>query len=331
MPLKLYRRDDGEIWHYRGTVAGRRLRGSTGTAKKDVAERYISDLENRQWKGHFDGPEAILTFAQAAILYRDAEKATRFLDKVEDHWKDKPVKDITGGAVRKGAMVVYPGRSGATRNRQFIVPTMAVINHAASLDLCRHLKVERFPVTKKEKEPATWEWVKAFMAVASPHLGALAAFMFLTGARISEALALCWRDVDLQARRALIRQTKIGAERKAHLPPALVAAIANIQSNRNPEDRVFGYSSRSTAKPVWQAACKRAEIKRLSYHACRHGFATALLHRRVDPITVAKLGGWKSAQHVFQTYGHAMDDDTLADLITDTPVTRAKKMARKAS
>src|SRR5690606_32916451 len=47
--------------------------------------------------------------------------------------------------------------------------------------------------------------------------------------------------------------------------------------------------------------------------------------------TVAKLGGWKSAQHVFQTYGHAMDDDTLADLITDTPATRRNKARRKAS
>lgn len=331
MPLNLYRRDDGEIWHYRGTVAGRRLRGSTGSAKKDIAERYIAELETRQWKGHFDGPESILTFAQAAILYRDAEKATRFLDKIEDYWKDKSVKEITGGAVRKGAIVTFPGASGATRNRQFIVPTMAVINHAASLDQCRNLKVERFPVAKKEKDPATWEWVQAFMAVATPHLGALAAFMFLTGARITEAIELRWEDVDLSARRALIRQTKIGAERKAHLPPALVAAMANIPSNRKAEGKVFGYSSRDTAKFPWRAACRRAKIKRLSFHACRHGFATALLHRRVDPITVAKLGGWKSAQHVFQTYGHAMDDDTLADLITDTPVTRAKRTARKAS
>lgn len=331
MPLKLYRRDDGDIWHYRGTVAGRRLRGTTGTAKKEVAQRFIADLETRRWKGHFDGPEAVLTFAQAAILYRDAEKATRFLDKVEDYWKDKPVKSITGGAVRKGAIVTYPNASGATRNRQFIVPTVAIINHAASLDLCRHLKVDRFPVTKKEKEPATWEWVQAFMAVSTPHLGALAAFMFLTGARITEAINLRWADVDLTARRALIKQTKISEERNAHLPPALVAALANIPSNREPDVKVFGYSSRDTAKHPWFAACKRAKIKVLTFHSCRHGFATALLHRRIDPITVAKLGGWKSPQHVFQTYGHAMDDDTLADLIIDTPATRSKKKTAKAS
>lgn len=42
----------------------------------------------------------------------------------------------------------------------------------------------------KEKVPATLEWARAFMAEASPHLGALCCFMFLTGTRVSDAL---WR------------------------------------------------------------------------------------------------------------------------------------------
>lgn len=325
MPLKLYRR--GEIWHYRGTVAGRRLRGSTKTAQKDAAQRIAAEHETKAWKRHHDGPESVLTFSQAAIAYRSAQKPTRFLDRVEDYWKDTPVKGINSGAVRQAAIVLLPRASGATRNRNVIVPTQAIINHAASLDLCRPLKVERFPVVTKSKEPATWEWVQSFMAVASPHMGALACFMFLTGARISEALSLRWADVDMHARRALIRQTKVGAERRAHMPPALFVAIANISGPREPDTKVFGYSSRDTAKPIWRAAIKRAGIKRLSYHACRHGFATAMLHAGIDPITVAKLGGWKDAKHVFSTYGHAMDDDTLADRIIAVPVTQIVKKA----
>lgn len=324
MPLKLYRR--GEVWHYRGTVAGRRLRGSTKTAKKDLAQRIASQEEERAWKRHNDGPEAVLTFAQAAILYREAQKPTRFLDRVEDYWKDTPVRQINSGAVRQAAIALAPKASGATRNRNVIVPTQAVVNHAAKLDLCRSLKVQRFAVITKTKEPATWEWVEAFMAVASPHMGALACFMFLTGARISEALSLAWKDVDLGKGRALIRQTKVGDERRAHLPPALVASMANIASNREPDAKVFGYSSRDTAKPIWRAAIRRAKIKPLSYHSCRHGFATAMLHAGVDPITVAKLGGWKDAKHVFVTYGHAMADDTLADLISGTSVAQTPRL-----
>lgn len=311
MPLKPYKR--GKIWYYRGTVAGRRLRGSTRTEDEETAQQIINSVERRAWQGHLHGPEAILTFAQAAILYRDAQKQTRFLARIEDYWRDALVRGINGGAVRQCAINLFPSASGATRNRQVIVPTQAIINHAAGMDLCRSLKVKRFSVETKSKEPATWEWIEAFMAKANPHLGALACFLLLTGARITEALNVRWQDVDLPARRALIRQTKIGAERRAHLPGPLVAAIANIEGEKI--GKVFRYSSRATAKVQWNKAIKRAGIKRLSFHACRHGFATALLRAGVDPITVAKLGGWKDARHVFTTYGHAAADDTQADRI----------------
>jgi integrase len=327
MPLTLYKR--GKIWHYRGTVAGRLIRRSTRTANKATAQRIASERENREWKGRFDGPGAVLTFAQAAMMYRQAQKATRFLNRVEDYWGDTPVLQITGGAIRSAAIKVYPNASGATRNRQFVVPAQAIINHASSLGQCPPVKVERFPVPKKAKDYATWEWIEAFMAAANPHLGALACFMFLTGARISEALSVRWEDVNFQARRVLIRQTKLsGEERHAHLPQPLVVAIANIERKG---DTVFRYSSRDTAKPQWRKAIKRAGIKQLSFHACRHGFATGLLHKGIDPITTAKRGGWKSPQHVFTTYGHAMDDETVTERLIGTRATQPLSLKQKRS
>lgn len=318
MPLSLYRRPGGKNWHYRGTVNGKLLRGSTGTDKKEIARRFISDLENRAWKGHFDGPGAILTFDRAAALYIEAGKPDRFVERIVGYWKETLVKDITGGAVRQSAIVLHPNASGATKNRNVVVPTQAVINHAAALGLCNYLKVERFKFEKKQKTPATWEWVQSFMAHSNPHLGALCCFMFLTGARVSEAINLTWADVDLDKKKALIKQTKVGKERIAHLPAPLVVAIANIESNRDPEQKVFKYSTRHTVKPQWAKVPKRAKIAPLTFHACRHGFATSLLHKGVDPITVAKLGGWADAQLVFTTYGHAMEDETLADLISES-------------
>lgn len=326
MPLTLYKR--GKIYHYRGTLGGgasevatTRLRGSTGTTQKDLASQYVNDIERQFWKGHRHGQAAVLTFAAAASEYRKMGRPDRFLESVEDYWKTTLVKDINNGRVRQGAMVLYPTQSNATRNRQFIVPTMAIINHAASMDLCPLIRVKRFPEVRKEKTPATWEWIKAFMAVANPHLGALACFMFLTGTRVSDALALEWGAVDLSTARVLVCQGKLGGEeRLAHLPPALVVAMANIQSNREDSEKVFKYSSRHTARTQWEAAYKRASLPRLTFHTCRHGFATGMMHAGVDPITVAKLGGWKDAKHVFTTYGHAMADDTLANRLIDTPV-----------
>uniref|UniRef100_UPI003F498C3A tyrosine-type recombinase/integrase n=1 Tax=Ensifer adhaerens TaxID=106592 RepID=UPI003F498C3A len=315
MSLVIYRR--GNIWHYRGTIAHRRLRGSTHTADKEIAERIAAKTEATEWKRELYGPEAVLTFSQAVSLYLDAQKSDRFLLKLVSYWKDTLVRSINSGKVRQAAVALYPDASAVTRNRHVIVPTQAVINHAASMDLCRHLKVKRFPVETKAKEPATWEWVQKFMAHANPHLGALCCFMFLTGARISEAVNVRWKDLDLTSGTALIRQSKVRTERKAHMPTVLVEAIGGILSNREPTSKVFKYSSLYSAKWPWRAAVQRAGIKPLTFHSCRHGFATSMLHKGVDPITVAKLGGWKSAQHVFATYGHAMDDETLADRIVE--------------
>lgn len=79
--------------------------------------------------------------------------------------------DITAGAIQQSALVLYPKASGATRNRQVIVPTSAIINYAAESELCPRIRVKRFKIETKSKEPATLEWVNAFMEHSSPHLG----------------------------------------------------------------------------------------------------------------------------------------------------------------
>src|SRR5688572_29913658 len=113
MPLKIYRR--GEIWHYRGTVAKGRLRGSTGTSDKDEALRFAAEQEATARRGNLYGPQSVLTFAQAAIMYLQAEKPTRYVEKVAAYWKNTPVHKINSGAVRQAAIVLHPKAPGATR------------------------------------------------------------------------------------------------------------------------------------------------------------------------------------------------------------------------
>jgi integrase len=335
MPLTLYRRKGSRIYNYRGTIGptGRRkfFSGTCNTADKDIAARQVAEIEARYWKGNFDGPGSVLTFADAAALYRAARRSGRFLDKIEKYLGNTLVKDITSGMVREMALTLYPNCSGVSHNRVAIIPTSAVINFCAESELCPPIKIKRFKAESKTKDPATIEWVQAFRVHAGPHLGAFALFMFLTGCRPGEAIALQWSDLDLQARTALIRQTKVGDERVAHLPDMLVVALANLS---NIEGRgVFIYKRRKDAEKAWDAAIVAAGIKRLTPHCCRHGFATSLLHRGIDVVTIAKLGGWKSPAQVFATYGHANDDPTITDILTEVksvqPITVDAENPRK--
>jgi integrase len=312
MPIKLYRR--GKIWHFRGTVAGRRIRGSAKTSDQAIAARTAAEIEAREWKCNFDGPQSVLTFSQAAMMYRKAGKPTRFLDRIEDYWKD-----IKPSSIRHMAMALYPKDSNATRNRAAIIPCQAIINFAADSELCPFIRVKRFKVEKKIKPPFTLEWVDAFCAHAPPHIGGLALFMFATGARISEALSVQWEHVDLRARTALIPKSKISEQRMVHLPPRLVASLANLE--RVPNRPVFFYRKRGDMHNKWDAVIKAAGIKRMTAHSGRHGFATTAL-QKLDPKTAAWLGGWKSMRQFMETYAHAIEDITLNAVVFDTPLTQ---------
>jgi integrase len=325
MSVEIYKR--GAIWHYRGTVAGRRLRGTCGTPDKKIAQRVAAEVEAAGWRRHLDGPGAHVTFAQASIAYRDAGKSERFLAVIEDYWKDTAIREINAGAIRQSAFKLYPNAKGATHNRQVIVPTQAIINFASELEWCAPIKVKRFKIATKTKTPATRAWVNAFADQASadglPHLAGLAYFMFGTGARRGESCALLWADIDLSAKQAVIHQSKVEDTRTAHMPQAVVVAIANIPSNRKEDEPVFGYASGESVGQVWANVCERAGIAKLTPHSCRHGFATTMLQAGIDPKTVATRGGWKDVTTVMKHYAHAMDDPTVTDVLFDTPLTHA--------
>jgi hypothetical protein len=154
MPLKLYKR--GKIYHFAGTVAGRRLRGSCKTAEKAIAARKVAEIEANEWKRDLSGPQEILTFAQAAMLYRQAGKNGQTLARIEDYFRDTLVKDINGGIIKQMAHKMFPNCSGASKNRMAIVPAQAIINHAAELELCQPIRVKgRFEVKTEEKTLAT--------------------------------------------------------------------------------------------------------------------------------------------------------------------------------
>lgn len=314
MPLKVYRRKGSAVWQYRGTLAGHRQRGSTGTTDRKTAERIASEVENKFWKRGLDSKEQALTWPKAVALYVGAGKSTRYLSSLVKYWGDAKIAELSSGSIRQAAVDIYPTAKNSTRNTQVITPTLAVINHCAELQLCQPLRMKRLKIDTKVKKPVTLEWINAFRAHADrPDVAVLALFMFATGARVSEALAVRWKDVDFGKRTVLIRQTKLGNERVGHLPADLFIALANLPRDREPFDIAY-----TTAREAWERTTKAAGIEPLTFHSCRHGFATALHHKGVGVKTIARVGGWKSAKQLFDTYLHADEDATVTDKLFDT-------------
>lgn len=336
MPLKLFKRfkrDGSFIWHYRGTVAGHECRGSTRTADKKIAARIVSEIEHRKHKSHLDGPATVLTFPQAVDYYMKAgkveDKRTKlYVTRLVAYWGDKLVKDIKPGLIRQSAIEIHPNDSGATRNRQVITPTRAIINHCAGLELCQPVRVEFFPYDRKIKKPILLNWLETFCAHADQEMAALALFMFSTGCRISEARRLEWSDIDFQDRTISIRRTKARFERMPHMPARLLVALANLPRDAKPFGRPETSLRRAWDAVIAEAAAATPGFTRLTFHSCRHGIATTLLRRSIDVKTVSEMIGM-SVQVLITNYAHAMQDNAIIDDVFSTPAARAETDIKK--
>jgi len=266
-------------------------------------------------------------------LYNVAGKDTRFVLAALDHFGETLLSKITPPMIRHAAETLYPGTGPATRNRQGIAPIQAIINYAADKGLCPAIRVKRFPVQRVHREAGDKVWLAAFQKGArsngNPGIAALARFMFETGARVGQATALTWSDLDLQRGTALVRTRKTGPgggiwERIAYLTPAMVAEMANLERKGS---QVFGYKNRNSILKAWKAAVKTAGIPYLDRHeAGRHGFATeTIVRNKVDIPTAADAGGWKSRRLMLETYAHGQGAEKMIQDVFGTPVSQRRR------
>jgi integrase len=120
------------------------------------------------------------------------------------------------------------------------------------------------------------------------------------------------------ANRAL-KESKIGHERRAHLPAMLVVVLANLPKSNRP---LFFYIKLNNLRDAWDAAITRANIQRLTPHCCRHGFITMMLRSNTVDIKTLSWLADMTPETMLKTYAHAIKDRTLTDVLTGPDLTR---------
>lgn len=303
------------VWHVSGSIAGERIRKSLGTRDETIALQLKADYETRLWKRHQLGEEAVRSFEEAAVEYlkhggkEGAGGDGTYLPAILTHFKGRRVGSITGAELRSMANTIYPGRAAATKNRQAIVPARAVIMYAHHLGWCGAISVEQFKVPKSRKhKPVTRAWLNAFMAESDrrklPHLSALVLYMHQTGTRVSEAIRITGKDVNLAQRMVILGKTKTGEDETRYLTAELVGRIAGLGSG--PLERVFGYTDPKAVNRVMKRVATDAGIDHRSTHSAgRHSFATNALAAGAAIKDTMDAGGWKSARLFLETYVHS--------------------------
>ncbi len=319
--LRVIRRKDTGALTIVGTVAGQRIRRRAQSNDRRLAEEEAAAIEaeilRTAWHGERRGARS---FSEAVISYIEAQPRAagtkRLLNRLLRAIGDMPLSSITQDTIgRARRALLATEASPATVRRGIIVPLRAVLRHANRMGWC---DVPAFEIPRQPSGRTRYllpAEADRLVEAAAPHLKPLLIFLLCTGARMSEALELEWRDVDLIGRRAIFWRTKNGQRRVATLHRRGIHVLADHRGSGT--NAVFfthrgrPYADRDRQgggqiKTAWKAAVRRAGIDaELSPHDLRHTWASWHYAVHLDLLALKAEGGWSSVALV-ERYAHLL-------------------------
>ncbi|HEV7329645.1 MAG TPA: site-specific integrase [Flavisolibacter sp.] len=125
-----------------------------------------------------------------------------------------------------------------------------------------------------------------------------------TGIRYVDAIAMKWKNIDLQNKRLSFTQAKTGHRVVLQLHPTVIALLGEPQSASDP---VFYLPSHTACLKNLRYWLKKAGInKHITWHCARHSFATNLIFFGADVNTASSLLGHTSLRYT-QLYTRVVD------------------------
>lgn len=326
MPLTIARRKSTAALTITGIVAGQRIRRRAASDDIGLAREEAAALEaeilRTKWHGARRGAR---TFAQAALSYIEAEpRSPHTLDWVKRLLlalgpETKLSQIDQAAATRLRGTVLRPSAKPATYHRQVVTPLRAILHHAAKLGWCDPPHIATPKTSAGRTHYLLPDEADRLVAAGAPHLKPLLIFLLGTGARLGEAIALEWRDVDLVGARVIFWKTKSGKRRDAALSPSAVVALANLPHR---DGRVFHYIRGVYAdhggcygghiKTAWKGAIRRAGLDpELTPHDLRHTWASWQYALNRDLLGLKVEGGWSSVV-LCERYCHLLPDGHIS-------------------
>jgi len=138
-----------------------------------------------------------------------------------------------------------------------------------------------------------------------------------SGMRLGEILGLRWANVNFSKRKIKVEKTKSRKARFIPVNSTLFDELTRLEKEAGRDGGVFPFKSVRTA---FENACRRAGVKKLTFHDLRRTFGTRLLEKGVDIVTIQKLYGHSSVL-VTQRYLHPDDEVSreAVELLSEKP------------
>lgn len=148
----------------------------------------------------------------------------------------------------------------------------------------------------------------------SKHLYPIVVLALSTGARQGEIMSLTWEQVDLEAGRIVLHETKNNDRRVLPLTGHALDVLKEWSCVRHFSSSLLFPNKRNPNVPIdirspWYTAMKRADIQDFRFHDLRHSAASYLAMNGATLAEIAEVLGHKTLQMV-KRYAHLSEAHT---------------------
>lgn len=318
-------------WFVRFTTpSGRRVRRTTRTTNRKLAQEFEARLTQELWRVDQLGEEPPRGWEEAVIPWSAAKQRKAswpelrwHLRLLDPYLRGKRLQDINADDVdRIKAEREAQGVAPATVNRTLEV-LRSVLRMAQRRGWITRLPLIEFLdepkgrirwITPEEADRLIRELAKS---KRSEHVAEMVRFSLATGLRESNVTGLEWSRVDLERRVLWVdaNQSKNGSA--FHIPLSAEAVLVLRRQQGKHAQRVFVYQpparkGKPPRKPrpvakgntkVFQKALARAGISNFRWHDLRHTWASWHVQNGTPLPVLQQLGGWKTLEMVMR-YAH---------------------------
>lgn len=316
--MSLYKRSS-TWWVDVISPSGERIRQSTGTDNKALAQEFHDKLKVELWRVSKLGERPSRTWNEAVVrwLKEQSHKATIETDKIHLRWLDKHLGGKQLEAINRSLVdritetKLAEGVSNATANRVLEV-LRAILRKAVN----EWEWLDRAPQVRMLKEPTrrirylTQDEARRLLAVLPEHLADMAAFSLATGLRRANVTGLEWTQVDLARRVAWIHPDQAKARKAIAVPLNAEAVLILRKQVGKHVTYVFSYKDHKITQvntKAWRKALTRAGIEDFRWHDLRHTWASWHVQNGTPLFALQELGGWESPEMV-RRYAHLSAD-----------------------
>ena len=313
----------GNIWWMNLMFQGQRIRRSTGTTNRALAEsirakvkvqliegRYFDRLEEKTRT--FD--ELMDRFEQEHLVKLASRQTGQvFVKRFRAFFGGRTLAEITPRLIVDYKSTRYSvGVKAASINRELTCLRKAFSLAKREWEWCRDNPVSRVSLEKGVTKRDRWlmEDEEARLLDACPSwLRELVVFALHSGMRLGEILALTWSAVDLFRRTVTVFRSKNGERRTVPLNHTAMTLLTEKAKVRHLKSTLVFPSQAGTPldsnhlRRALRPAMAKAGIEDCHFHDLRHTFATRLVQSGVDLYKVQRLLGHKSPI-MTQWYAH---------------------------